>query len=181
MGNSRFADVFKQIFGSTVFTRSGDSTRTCVGGSGAVTCGGNASITDRFIMHELGHSFDSKLSNLGYKAIQQASIFTDGATWVTGFHKVNSISTWQRGLAGYPNTSGSAGLYGVPDLYHGPRNWSDWNKLYDTKGNYSGIAYTEEWADMFLNWADDSFANNAAGGARNNWIAFRISIMVINK
>jgi len=165
------ASIFQKVFGPMNFNRRGDTGQICQGGSGIVACYANAQISSRFIIHELGHSFDASLGNFGYSAIQNTSIVTNSGNWVTGLHIVNGVKVWERGLDGYPNVSGN---YGVPDLYHGPGNWSDWNQLYNSQNEYTGTAYTEEWADMFMNWADGTFVSDA-GVARNNWMTTQIS------
>jgi hypothetical protein len=127
-------------------------------------------MTGRFGAHELGHTFDSRLGRAGLRAIQSASIFTSSGTWVTGNHWVNG-KIWERGTTGYK-------LLSAPYMYHGPE-WRDWNQIYDEKGNYTGIGYQEEWADMFLNWSYGSFTPDEAGNARDSWMNSQISGMLM--
>jgi hypothetical protein len=57
---------------------------------------------------------------------------------------------------------------GAPDMYHGPRDWEDW------KSNNNNTARNEDFADMFMKWAFDTFADtfvdNSPGNLRMDWM-----------
>jgi hypothetical protein len=168
------SEAFHTVFGNLEFENSSKLNRgACTGGDTGVYCDATADITDRFLIHELGHSIDKIYGYAGRLAIMGASIYTAWGAWVTGINN----GVWERGLNGYPTNR--SGLYGIPALYHGPGEWSDWNLNTDPKtGEYTGVAYTEEWADMFLNWVDGTFVGDA-GIARNNWMTLQVSSMIL--
>jgi hypothetical protein len=47
-------------------------------------------------------------------------------------------------------------------------DWDDWNS--------DSVKVGEEFADMFMNWAFDSFADNTGGDARYQWMQSHMSV-----
>ena len=166
--------MFISMFGTVNISIESNSSTSCSGSMGAVTCGGSASITGRFIAHELGHTFAWTMQARGYinpyKTMQNMMIYDSAGNWVSG--KSIGALGWNRGLSGYD--SGPNGDYSIPSLYHGPVGWNDWNRL-EENGRYTGTAYNEEWADMFMNWSYGSFEHSYAGFARHSWMTTQIS------
>jgi len=162
------------MFGTVNVTIGNNRSQTCTGAIREVSCGGAADITGRFIAHELGHTFAWTVAASGYvhpyKSMQNMMIYDSSGEWVTG--KSIGNSGWERGLRGYD--PGTYGDYRIPALYHGPFEWGDWNTL-ESGGEYTGTAYNEEWADMFMNWSYNSFENSHAGTARYSWMTTTIS------
>jgi hypothetical protein len=124
-------------------------------------------MTRRFLAHELGHIFNANLGNAGqitpYSDLGHTTILDDIGGHVTGIKQ----NGWQRTMRGYTAP-------GVPAVYHGQEDWPDsWNTP------------SENFADMFLNWACNSFNYSSdvlgAGHNRYNWMATNMSTWISRK
>ena len=167
-------EVFTAVFGNLNFNVDGKSAAwMCGARSDGFSCssdGNGRDINPRLAVHELGHTFNSQYNALGispYSVLSSASIKTSQGTWVAGFHSVNGEWKWDRNpdFAGYSSN-------GAPGVYHGSATWSDWNA--------TGIGVGEEFADMFMNWAFNSFTADAAGQARNSWMSSNMGYWLNN-
>jgi len=96
------------------------------------------------IIHELGHVFDYHTG--AGDILAKSTIVTENGEWVTGIKN----GEWQRGTCGYVDWS-------LQYMAHPPLD-------------ANGLLPEEEWADMFLNWANKSFADNECGRARMAWM-----------
>ena len=162
--------VFKEVFGDMVFSKGGAGA-DCTGGAGSVNCGAGADITGQFIAHELGHSFAQTFGTTPYDDLEGSQIIDDNGV-VVG----EGI-----GPGEYYRTTIGYGSNGEPDMYHGEAEWpGDWNS---NAGN--DVALREDYADMFMNWAYDSFdystvkstnnRNPGAGANRYMWMNNNVS------
>ncbi|WP_160317527.1 RHS repeat-associated core domain-containing protein [Ornatilinea apprima] len=120
-------------------------------GSGVGCFGGYTN--RRNVAHELGHVFSANENNYANETFGIIGIYDKNGNWVTGIHNENGI--WERGFLGYKDDE-------YPWVHHG-NDWGDWT------------TYTpdEEFADMFMNWAWESFdkyRNPEAGNARMDWM-----------
>ncbi len=155
-------DAFKTVYGNNfIFYRSQGGDTFCQGGPNKVTCSGNAPLSEispaRLLVHELGHALVQTRyggSLAPYLSLGNAQIVDDypeslgGPRWVTGTHSTlqqdpAKAGQFERTGRGYITTY-------PPDLYHG-ENWPDW------QSNDSHKARNEDFADMFMNWAYNSF------------------------
>jgi hypothetical protein len=163
------ADTFTGAFGNLTFgvaTGSGNkwSGQRSANPSGVSFVSGSGRLDPRMVAHELGHVFNAMYVNGGhpnspYSVLGGATITDAAGNWITGlaYDPVKEVTKWTRGYDGYPTAPN--GLYDDPALYHGPVDWGDANSV------------GEEYADMFMNWAFNSFAPTSAGAARRNWIS----------
>jgi hypothetical protein len=162
-------EVFTTVFGDMTFKVHGTSAGwMCAANSGGFNCSAASNggdINPKLAIHELGHTFNSVYDPKGilpyvtpYGVLGSASIYTAQGIWVAGLHTVDKTWKWDRnpGFDGYTSN-------GVPGVFHGSATWSDWNA--------PGIAVGEEFADMFMNWAFNSFSRNSAGQARYAWMS----------
>lgn len=173
-------EVFRSAFGTLMFFFSDDVAQGgCVGVNGGVKCNASADITSRFIAHELGHSLAQRIianeiqnapevsleeayavgvANSPYGDIKRASIVNDNGILVAGIQN----GEFKRTMLGYAGE-------GIPDVYHGKKEWADWDS------NALNVAAHEDFADMFLNWTYNSFDYGptayGAGSARYDWMA----------
>jgi hypothetical protein len=158
----------------------------CASGPHLIKCHTDYDFDDpRLIVHELGHVLhqNNLARNLyGDLLISENAIVDDTRIWVTGLHPrgdecrdntdpnsslgircaattVNQYGSFERTFFGYTGDR-------IPDVYHG-RDFGDWNTA------------NEDFADMFMNWAYNSFdyradANNA-GTKRYDWMDERMA------
>ena len=155
--------TFTAVFGSLTFTRNSNTEDYCQGGRSGVTCGGAAPNDPRLYAHELGHTFNAVIVNNGissspYSYLLSAAITGDNGNWVTGSHN----GVFERTFRGYQSEK-------APFVYHG-KNWDDWNSP------------NEDFADMFMNWAFNSFDYSSralgAGAARYAWMETNMSTWI---
>lgn len=157
-------EVFKAVFGDLKFNVNGTSSAWMCGASAngfSCSAGSGRDIDPRLVVHELGHTFNANYNSLGvtpYAALGSASITTAQGMWVAGLHYVDEVWKWDRNpdFAGYYSN-------GAPAVYHGSATWDDWNS--------PGVAVGEEFADMYMNWAFNSFTVDSAGQARFAWMS----------
>jgi len=172
------ASAFMAVFGSPLYfvKGGGEGGEQCQAGFNegvyAISCGAFADITDRFIVHELGHSLQQHIDGVNarqptptptlgpYYSLAATAIKDDRGNWVTGTHQETNI--FERTTLGY--LSG-----GIPDMYHGPIEFEhDWNS------NDGYTARNEDFADMYMNWVFHSFRYDSdaygAGNKRDNWV-----------
>jgi RHS repeat-associated protein len=166
------ADTFTGAFGNLTFsltTGSGNkwSGQRSTNPSGVSFVSGNAGLDPRLVAHELAHVFNAMYVNGGhsnspYSALGGATITDSAGKWVTGltYDSAEKVTKWTRGYRGYQTAP--SGLYDDPALYHGPVDWDDANSV------------GEEYADMFMNWAFNSFAPTSSGAARHNWMSAEV-------
>jgi hypothetical protein len=150
--------IFKDVFGPMKFTMdSNDSGKWhCAANAGGFGCtNASGKIDGRIIAHELAHVFRNRyFGRMGkttdvdlYSVIGNATITDEDGNYVSGVQN----GTWERTFQGYKSN-------GAPDVYHGSKEWDDWNST------------GEEFADMFMNWVYDSFSADNAGAARYKWM-----------
>ncbi len=160
--------AFQKVFGQLTFSMSDgkkDGSWSCSGSGSGFSCDPDAGgkIDARLVAHELGHTLNAIIANndeaTPYDDLWDASIRDNDGLWVTG---IQDNGAWVRGYSGYISE-------GAPDLYHGPNDWDD----------AATGTRNEEFADMFMNWAFDSFdyrpEANGAGTARYNWMTTNMS------
>jgi hypothetical protein len=158
--NTSAVGTFNAVFGSLTFTRNSNTENYCQGGGYGVTCGGAAPNDPRLYAHELGHTFNAVIVKNGnssspYSDLRNAAITDDAGNWVTGSHNV----VFDRTFRGYRGEK-------APFVYHG-KEWDDWNSP------------NEDFADMFMYWAFNSFDFSSkargAGAARYTWMETNMS------
>jgi len=155
--------VFSQVFGSMTFTLlDNGATGTGCAAGGGFECdegarGRLAEDTQRgLVTHELGHNFDHSIDAWGYgrTMLSQTTIVDANGNYVEGIPFGGGA--WARTDAGYRSDW-------FPDQQH-PRRL-------DNLGQTAG----EGFADMFMNWVQNSFANDPAGQARHNWMTVHMA------
>ncbi|NLF43867.1 MAG: hypothetical protein GX587_14330 [Bacteroidales bacterium] len=177
-------EVFTLIYGRMVFNRASNENGKwyCEAVGLGVTCymGNQTKLVTpdkaRVFAHELGHVFNNKIVsklkseyiNLGiseedakkysekfspYGDLSCSTIRDRDWNWVSG---VRGKEGWVRGFEGYKSSVN-------PDVNHGT-DWKDLDKNEEWKKP------PEEFADLFLNWAHKTFAQNPAGTARYDWM-----------
>jgi len=163
-------EVYTAVFGNQNFNVNGTGAAWMCGASptGFFCSSGNNDINPRLVVHELGHTFNSQYDPLRkspYAVLGSSttSINTAQGLWVTAFHSVNGEWKWDRSFNGYASN-------GAPSVYHGSATWDDWNTVH------------EEFADMFMNWAFDSFTVDQAGygQARYAWMSSNMGYWLNN-
>ena len=167
LGSGLFsASAFVQVYGSPFIFYKAGSGDICEGGQRKVVCYAQAAITERLLVHELGHALQhSRYSDntLGpYASLQNAQIVDYSGAWVTGKHPDGEF---ERSSLGYISEE-------PPYMYHGPRingkGFPGWNS------NLEHEARNEDFADMFMNWTYNSFdyspSANGAGIRRYEWM-----------
>jgi RHS repeat-associated protein len=119
----------------------------------------------RLIAHELGHAFEQGIrarngnkyrgTNNPVQYLVGNGIYDSDGNLVTGYNRASGSYTRWNGQNAPRNgfTSNK-----VPGQYHGIE-FDDWNNVH------------EGFADIFLNWAFNSFAQNTAGTAMYVWTA----------
>jgi hypothetical protein len=154
--------VFNLVFGPILFTMnntsgyfwSGDNVtrdgRTWANVNGtAWRHAGNMSnlVYQGVVSHELGHVFSRLSGHRPRDAVRNATILDENGDFVTG---TNSAGTYQRGSRGYKSLD-------YPDVQDFPRG-----------GKYpvGAVDYSEDHADMFLNYTRNSFSSDRAGAGR---------------
>jgi hypothetical protein len=166
LGGIAGASAFAQVYGSPFIFYKAGSGGVCEGGQRKVVCYAQAPITERLLVHELGHSLQHSRyaddTQGPYASLENAQIKDDLGNWVTGKHD-NGV--FERTSRGYLSEE-------QPDMYHGPRingqGFTDWNS------NENHRARNEDFADMFMNWVYNSFdyspEANSAGIKRYEWM-----------
>ncbi|MEW5869739.1 MAG: RHS repeat-associated core domain-containing protein [Chloroflexota bacterium] len=154
IGSTR--DAFVKVFGKITIILTDSDRNGCDAGYQVITCGGATVIDSRLIAHELGHVFAYRYDNKPYNKLREAKIMDRGGHLVAG----DSGSGYLRTTSGFKGNV-------PPYMYHGPIDFEeDWN--------VGSIAWHEDWADMFMNWAFDSFdltlEANGAGWSRYWWM-----------
>lgn len=122
-------------------------------------------ITDRLVGHELGHAFDRAIwtrngskytgTNNPVEFLTTHGIYDGEGNLVTGFSRSKGTYTrWNDRIA--PNNGFISDS--VPGQYHGT-DFDDWNDP------------NEGFADIYLNWAFNTFADNPSGLSMYVWTA----------
>jgi RHS repeat-associated protein len=172
LGSITNASAFVAVYGSPLYFVKGGSGGACQAGYQRVVCYANAELNDRFFVHELGHVLQHSIDGVNsrqptptptkgpYYDLEKAAIKDGDGNWVTGTHTEYG-GQFERTIRGYISD-------GIPDMYHGPNNFDNWNS------NLDYTARNEDFADMFMNWVFNSFDyRNKAKGAgilRYNWV-----------
>lgn len=167
------SDTFRAVFGDLTFSATaGGGTRwgceRSANPSGVACTSGTQGLNPRLMAHELGHVFNAMYvnrigeNNKPYNMLGTTTILDSAGNWITGlrYDPEEGGREWSRGYDGY--RFNSDGIYYEPMLYHGP---------YVEGANSVG----EEFADMFLNWAYNSYDSSDAGTARYNWMDQEVS------
>jgi hypothetical protein len=151
------AASFRRVYGALVFHRSSSSCEDvcgdrCWASTGApwityYTDVAPGAITVQNVVHELGHAFAQRAGGQPYRDLNAAQI---GYTRPDG--QVIQVAGGGWG-AGYVRTSKG---------YAGP--FPGWQQSTVRTAN-------EDFADMFLGWAYNHFADDPAGAARYQWMA----------
>jgi RHS repeat-associated protein len=154
-------ETFRQVFGEIRFVYDADLAIDgwCITEGYTITC--NHSVSARLTVHELGHVFDISAGwngalDSGNSAHMLETIYDSDGVYVTG--PACQGCPYVRTNEGYRSE-------GFPDQQH-PANIS------------GGQQPIEEFADMFTNWIYDSFADNAAGEARYNFMTVNMQHFV---
>ncbi len=151
-------NAFVAVFGYIEISWSqGSSGNYCEYSEGGVACQGNFHSGQWNIAHELGHRLNVVLSGVAYEIMRTSAIYDADGNFITGW---NGIS-FERGFSGYINDTNSKycqHCYILDEF----GNRVLWDSL--------SLHQSEEWADMFMNWAMGSFAQNPAGNARMAWM-----------
>jgi RHS repeat-associated protein len=147
------SSAFSKVMGPIVWEIKG-SGNGCMSNS----CGAQTEFTMQLVAHEIGHLFANRRSNIPYENLASAQQKDD-----IGFNIFGSFTPGE-----YTRTTNGYKSGGIPDMYHGPKTWSDWNS------NANNTGRNEDFADMFMNWTFDSFDYSSkahgAGTARMEWM-----------
>ncbi len=149
-------EMFTQAFGTVTFNRNAGNCEggTCWGYANHPVNGtiqvyaqnvGHGHYTAQNAAHELGHIFDRRTGDQA-----RANLATANITYVNERGRINTITTGVNRIQDGFATQGDM-----------PTTWQQ------NPARKSG----EEFADMFLGWAYNHFANNAAGAARFHWMS----------
>jgi hypothetical protein len=150
-------NLFHQVFGAVTFNRNAGNCdgNGCWAWSNRPVNGtiqvyvqtvGHGHYTALNAAHELGHIFDRRTGNDHASADLGATrIELDDGTLIAGGNPYQRTNLGYA-TAGFPWQQHSAAIPG-------------------------GATPSEDFADMFLGWAYNHFANNAAGAARYNWMS----------
>jgi RHS repeat-associated protein len=161
-------EAFERAYGHVTFTKSSEAGNYCQGGSGTVTCYSGTDVTSGLLVHELGHTFSWAHNLAPYERLEDADaqIVDDRGFWVTGTHPGGEF---ERTTLGYKSG-------GIPDMYHGPEDFNDWNS------NVNNVARNEDYADMFENWVYHGFDYSPsaynAGTYRDDWMTTNVAEFV---
>jgi hypothetical protein len=177
--------AFQSVFGGIDFTlETGAAERTwyCTGGGAGMACapGAHDRISPQTIAHELGHSFNARLANhldgqigeLAISDLERAELVESARdlrpySELSGEEIVAEVDGEIVHVAGRPPGGGyqrtdlGYATLGTPWQQHSLR-WGG--------GDPSGNTVNEDYADMFLGWAYDGFADDPAGDARYGWM-----------
>jgi hypothetical protein len=160
------SQIFQQVFGNLTWTRDTSGYGGC--DASEYTCGSetNDYATDPddvgLLTHEFGHLFDHRITgSFGYgrNVLGKSTILDANGKYVEGIPIGGGA--WKRYEDGYAGT-------GRPHMQH----------PLDMGGGCPGSSACEDFADMFMNWAQNSFADNAAGQARYDWMDARMGSWV---
>ena len=168
LGGITSASAFAEVYGTPFTFYKAGGGDVCEGGQRKVVCYAQAPITERLLVHELGHALQhSRYTNDTqgpYASLENAQIVDYSGSWVTGKHPEPG-GVFERTSLGYLSEQ-------QPDMFHGPRingqGFTDWNSNEDHR------ARNEDFADMFMNWVYNSFdyspSANGAGIRRYEWM-----------
>ncbi len=162
-GVSSAAQAFSSAMGEVTATFAGDGNGCNAGGGNGFVCGTGAASDPRLFTHEFGHTFAQEYGNRPYFALDDTQLIDQDGNWVFGTHPGGS---YERTLLGYQGDA-------PPYMYHGRRNWTDWDS------NVNNVARNEDYADMFMNWVYNSFDSSGgllgAGNQRYDWMTVNIT------
>lgn len=165
------SQVFKKVFGQTEIRLNATGGLGCQRAGFGFECGAGTGgrlheyYQGGLIIHEFGHVFNARIANndhalTPYNLLGQTTIVDDLGRHVTGLD--NGVFT--RTDRGYRPSDDPQG-WGSPYQQH---------SLAMGDGNNTH----EDFADMFLNWTYNSFADDSAGRARYNWMASNMALWV---
>src|SRR5690606_5254258 len=177
-------DSFQAVFGKLTFERStsnpGNGDVWAQYGTGTITFYAGATQWTTLVAHELGHAFNARIANNGgvtpYSTLAQNGIFTNNGEQIAG------------NMAGYtvPGTGFTCGNRGNQQCFgenmNGVRVAIPANHYWRTKSGLGfdhgyGSTPNEDFADIFANWATNSFTNDGYGygEARSNFMTTNMS------
>jgi hypothetical protein len=163
--NMNSAQAFHYTFGNMTFC-SGDCNGIVLGGYYGISSGSTIALnlshlSGQGVAHELGHSFETRVydslgSNVTGAPVNMLAAIGNAIKDLRGRH----VSGYDPNAGTFVRTMEGYGDCGLICSYH-PLDMMP-------EGDSAG----EDYADMFMNWAYGSFANdtNGAGSARYNWI-----------
>jgi hypothetical protein len=176
--------AFQKMFGNPTFTlkESGETEKwSCSGGGYGMRCEPLARnrMSPQLTAHELGYSFNARITNniqgdlsvygsaavpedilefstrkrylQPYEILHRSTITAESNGNIIHVTGINDMGVFERTDNGYRST-------GMP--------WEQHGMSMDKYGNTPN----EDFADMFLNWAFDSFADDPMGEARYDWM-----------
>jgi len=146
--------AFKSIYGDLTATSGIDPwlAYNCEARDNGFACKAGIHPSQVTIIHELGHVFDYHTG--AGDVLGQSTIYA-GGKYVTGIQD----GEWYRGMCGYVSPY-------FPHVVHG---------RYDS----AGMGFREEWADMFMNWVNESFADDECGRARMEFMDRIVAVAVL--
>ncbi len=147
--------AYLRVFGIPTVKLTSESGFWCERAGYDVQCGADTKMSARLFAHELGHVFNTHAASIPYTMLASTTIQDRDKNHVTGSDEDGEFKRTNRGYR-------SAWF---PDQQH-PLNM-------DSMGNTPG----EDFADMFLNWAFNTFSNDetGAGAARYEWMAINMA------
>jgi RHS repeat-associated protein len=158
------ASGFRNIMGDWNIKMDKNAGNYCEAGTGTITCHGgtNGNLSNYgfagTITHEYGHVLDNQLGGAGTDLMESSGIYDVNRNWVTGLH-TDTQRDYERTTTGY-------GCDRVPCMMH-PLDWLP-----------DGPTASEEFADMWMNYVQDSFAANDAGVARYDFMDDNLPILL---
>jgi hypothetical protein len=165
------AALFQAVFGSLSISYSINHEWTpCDVAHGTIadmTCGALAgyaldNLMKHQITHELGHLFNRAIGGIGVSELHDSTITTSLGIFVSGMLN----GSYVRGRGG-PEHAGGYACNHMPCVQH---SWAD----------AMGLTADEDYADMFMNWAWDSFAPSpdVMVHARYQWMDNRMGAWI---
>ena len=154
---------FRAVMGNVEFNMDSKEGNYCQMNPGTITChsGTNGKLSNYgfagTIIHEYGHILDDRLGDGGSDLMENNGIYDASGNWVSGTKTDGSP---------FIRTSNGYACDRVPCMMH-PLNWLP-----------GGPTTSEEFADMWMNYVQNSFADNAAGAARNNFMELKLPSLI---
>jgi len=151
-------EAFLRVFGMPTVKLTSESGFWCERMGCDVQCGAATKISARLFAHELGHVFNTRAASIPYTMLASTTIQDRKKHHVTG---INEAGVFKRTNLGYRSAW-------FPDQQH-PLDM-------DSMGNTPG----EDFADMLLNWAFNTFSDDetGAGAARYEWMATNMAAWI---
>jgi RHS repeat-associated protein len=151
---------FKQVFGPMLFITDMNLGKWFARTSNGLIRFSPGNVTPRLTAHELGHAFEKHIwaqnggtyanTNNPVQVLATEGIYDANENFVTGKGNRNN------------------GLYAPINGYWSDNYQDEWQ--WHPRNMEGGNNNFEDWADIFLNWAFNSFVPNPAGTALYNWV-----------